>query len=87
LLQEIAHEFNPFFIPKMIADVPGNISIKHGVYGSYTTVSACASAANAMIDTLNCIRLGYCDVVSGGSEAAVLAWVALVLCMRFQQKH
>ncbi|WP_297707562.1 beta-ketoacyl-ACP synthase II [uncultured Eudoraea sp.] len=66
--------FNPFFIPKMIADIaPGNISIKHGFMGpNYTTVSACASGANAMIDALNYIRLGYCDVVvSGGSEAAV----------------
>ena len=66
--------FNPFFIPKMIADIaPGNISIKHGFMGpNYTTVSACASAANAMIDALNYIRLGYCDViVTGGSEAAV----------------
>ncbi|MEO0572194.1 MAG: beta-ketoacyl-ACP synthase II [Bacteroidota bacterium] len=66
--------FNPFFIPKMIADIaPGNISIKHGFMGpNYTTVSACASSANAMIDALNYIRLGHCDVVvSGGSEAAV----------------
>ncbi len=66
--------FNPFFIPKMIADIaPGNISIKHGFMGpNYTTVSACASAANAMIDAFNYIRLGQCDViVTGGSEAAV----------------
>jgi 3-oxoacyl-[acyl-carrier-protein] synthase II len=66
--------FNPFFIPKMIADIaPGNISIKHGFMGpNYTTVSACASAANAMIDALNYIRLGHCDIiVTGGSEAAV----------------
>ncbi|MBL4605203.1 MAG: beta-ketoacyl-ACP synthase II [Flavobacteriaceae bacterium] len=66
--------FNPFFIPKMIADIaPGNISIKNGFMGpNYTTVSACASAANAMIDALNYIRLGHCDViVTGGSEAAV----------------
>ena len=66
--------FNPFFIPKMIADIaPGNISIKHGFMGpNYTTVSACASSANAMIDALNTIRLGYSDViVTGGSEAAV----------------
>jgi len=66
--------FNPFFIPKMIADIaPGNISIKHGFMGpNYTTVSACASSANAMIDALNYIRLGHCDIiVSGGSEAAV----------------
>jgi len=67
-------KFNPFFIPKMIADIaPGNISIKHGFMGpNYTTVSACASSANAMIDALNYIRLGHCDViVTGGSEAAV----------------
>jgi 3-oxoacyl-[acyl-carrier-protein] synthase II len=66
--------FNPFFIPKMIADIaPGNISIKHGFMGpNYTTVSACASAANALIDALNYIRLGHSDViVTGGSEAAV----------------
>ena len=66
--------FNPFFIPKMIADIaPGNISIKHGFMGpNYTTVSACASSANAMIDALNYIRLGHRDViVTGGSEAAV----------------
>lgn len=66
--------FNPFFIPKMIADIaPGNISIKHGFMGpNYTTVSACASSANAIIDALNYIRLGHCDViVTGGSEAAV----------------
>ena len=67
-------KFNPFFIPKMIADIaPGNISIKNGFMGpNYTTVSACASSANAMIDALNYIRLGHCDIiVTGGSEAAV----------------
>ncbi|QXP73326.1 beta-ketoacyl-ACP synthase II [Tenacibaculum sp. AHE15PA] len=66
--------FNPFFIPKMIADIaPGHISIKNGFMGpNYTTVSACASSANAMIDALNYIRLGHCDViVTGGSEAAI----------------
>ncbi|RMA66097.1 beta-ketoacyl-ACP synthase II [Ulvibacter antarcticus] len=66
--------FNPFFIPKMIADIaPGNISIKHGFMGpNYTTVSACASAANAIIDALNYVRLGQCDIiVTGGSEAAI----------------
>ena len=66
--------FNPFFIPKMIPDIaPGLISIKNGFMGpNYTTVSACASSANAMIDALNYIRLGHCDViVTGGSEAAV----------------
>lgn len=67
-------KFNPFFIPKMIADIaPGMISIKHGYRGpNFTTVSACASSANAIIDALNYIRLGYADViVSGGSEAAI----------------
>ncbi|MGB2272818.1 MAG: beta-ketoacyl-ACP synthase II [Flavicella sp.] len=67
-------KFNPFFIPKMIADIaPGMISIRHGFRGpNFTTVSACASSANALIDALNYIRLGYADViVSGGSEAAV----------------
>jgi len=66
--------FNPFFIPKMIADIaPGQISIKHNLQGpNFTTVSACASSANAIIDSLNYIRLGYADVfVTGGSEAAV----------------
>ncbi|THD69105.1 beta-ketoacyl-[acyl-carrier-protein] synthase II [Robertkochia marina] len=68
--------FNPFFIPKMIADIaPGLISIKYGFMGpNYTTVSACASSANAIIDALNSIRLGHTDVViTGGSEAAVTA--------------
>ncbi len=67
--------FNPFFIPKMIADIaPGHISIKNGFMGpNYTTVSACASSANAMIDALNYIRLGHCDIIiTGGSEAAVI---------------
>ena len=66
--------FNPFFIPKMIADIaPGLISMKYGFKGpNFATVSACASASNAMIDALNYIRLGYVDVmVTGGSEAAV----------------
>ena len=66
--------FNPFFIPKMIADIaPGLISIKYGFKGpNFATVSACASASNAMIDALNYIRLGYSDIiVTGGSEAAV----------------
>jgi 3-oxoacyl-[acyl-carrier-protein] synthase II len=66
--------FNPFFIPKMIADIaPGLISIKYGFRGpNFATVSACASASNAMIDALNYIRLGYSDIIiTGGSEAAV----------------
>ncbi len=66
--------FNPFFIPKMIADIaPGYISIKYGFRGAnFTTVSACASSANAIIDAYNYIRLGQADMfVTGGSEAAV----------------
>ncbi|MDK2773145.1 MAG: beta-ketoacyl-ACP synthase II [Flavobacterium sp.] len=66
--------FSPFFIPKMIADIaPGHISMRNGYMGpNYTTVSACASSANALVDAFNYIRLGMCDVVvSGGSEAAV----------------
>jgi 3-oxoacyl-[acyl-carrier-protein] synthase II len=66
--------FNPFFIPKMIADIaPGQISIKHNLQGpNFTTVSACASSANSIIDSLNYIRLGQADIfVTGGSEAAV----------------
>jgi 3-oxoacyl-[acyl-carrier-protein] synthase II len=66
--------FNPFFIPKMIADIAGgHISIKYGFRGpNFTTVSACASSTNALIDAFNYIRLGQADViVTGGSEAAV----------------
>jgi len=66
--------FNPFFIPKMIADIAsGHISIKYGFRGpNFTTVSACASSTNALIDAFNYIRLGMADViVTGGSEAAV----------------
>jgi len=67
-------KFNPFFIPKMIADIaPGYISIKYGLRGpNFATVSACASSSNAIIDAMNYIRLGYADImVSGGSEATV----------------
>ena len=67
-------KFNPFFIPKMIADIaPAHISMRNGYMGpNYTTVSACASSANALIDAFNYIRLGMCDIiVSGGSEAAI----------------
>lgn len=66
--------FNPFFIPKMIADsAAGLISMRHGLRGpSYVTVSACASSNNALIDAFNYVRLGMCPViVSGGSEAAI----------------
>ena len=68
--------FNPFFIPKMIADITGGqISIEYGFHGpNYTTVSACASSANALIDAKMLIQLGKADViVCGGSEAAVTA--------------
>lgn len=66
--------FNPFFIPKMILDIAsGHISIKYGFRGpNYSTVSACASSTNALIDAFNLIRLGKADaIVTGGSEAAV----------------
>ena len=66
--------FNPFFIPKMIADISaGYLSIKYGFKGpNFVTVSACASGTNAMIDAMNYIKLGYMDIaISGGSEAAI----------------
>ena len=66
--------FNPFLIPMMISDItPGRISMLHGLRGpNYTTVSACASSTNALIDSFNLIRLGKADViVTGGSEAAI----------------
>ncbi|MFM7668355.1 MAG: beta-ketoacyl-ACP synthase II [Bacteroidota bacterium] len=66
--------FNPFFIPKMIADIAaGHISIKYGFRGpNYVTVSACASSTNAIIDSFNLIRLGKANaIITGGSEAAV----------------
>lgn len=66
--------FNPFFIPKLITDIcPGLISIKYGLKGpNFATVSACASASNAIIDSYNYIKLGTSDIIiTGGSEAAV----------------
>ena len=66
--------YNPFFIPKMIANIAaGHIAIKHGFKGpNYTTVSACASSSHAIYDALNTIRLGKADIiVAGGSEAAI----------------
>lgn len=66
--------FNPFFIPKMIADTAaGHISIRNGFRGpNFATVSACASSANALVDSFNYIRFGMADAfVTGGSEAAV----------------
>ena len=66
--------FNPFFIPKLIPDIcPGLISIKYGLKGpNFATVSACASASNAIIDSYNYIKSGTSDIIiTGGSEAAV----------------
>jgi 3-oxoacyl-[acyl-carrier-protein] synthase II len=70
----LSPRFNPFLIPMMISDItPGRISMLHGLRGpNYTTVSACASSTNALIDSFNLIRLGKADViVTGGSEAAI----------------
>ncbi len=66
--------FNPFFIPKMILDIaPGHISIKYGLRGpNFSTVSACASSTNALIDAFNYVRLGKANIIiSGGSEAII----------------
>ena len=66
--------FNPFFIPKLIPDIcPGLIAIKYGLKGpNFSTVSACASASNAIIDSFNYIKSGTSDIIiTGGSEAAV----------------
>jgi len=68
--------FNPFFIPKMIADIAaGHISMRYGFRGpNYCTVSACASSTNALVDAYNLIRLGKANImITGGSEAAVNA--------------
>ena len=67
-------KYNPFFIPKMIADIAsGQISIEYGFHGpNYTTTSACASSTNAIADAFNLIRLGKANaILTGGSEAAV----------------
>lgn len=72
----IGPKYNPFFVPKMIADIcAGHISIKYGFHGpNYITSSACASSTNALADAFNLIRLGKADViVSGGAEAAITA--------------
>ena len=69
-----APRFNPFFIPKMIADIAaGHISIKYGFRGpNFATVSACASSTHALIDALNYIKWGKADIfISGGSEASI----------------
>lgn len=72
--KENGPKFNPFFIPKMIADIAsGQISIQYGFHGpNYTTTSACASSTNALADAFNLIRLGKADaMVAGGAEAAI----------------
>lgn len=71
---EMGPKYNPFFIPKMIADIAsGQISIQFGFHGpNYTTTSACASSTNALADAFNLIRLGKADaIVTGGAEAAI----------------
>ena len=72
----MAPKFNPFFIPKMIADIAsGQISIMYGFHGpNFTTTSACASSTNAIADAFNLIRLGKANaIVTGGAEAAICA--------------
>ena len=72
--EENGPKYNPFFIPKMIADIAaGQISIQYGFHGpNYTTTSACASSTNALADAFNLIRLGKADaMVTGGAEAAI----------------
>ncbi len=74
LHEEQGPKYNPFFIPKMIADIAsGHISMQYGFHGpNYGTVSACASSNNALIDAFNLIRLGKADaIVTGGAEAAI----------------
>jgi 3-oxoacyl-[acyl-carrier-protein] synthase II len=74
--EENGPKFNPFFIPKMIADIAaGQISIMYGFHGpNYITASACASSSNALADAFNLIRLGKANaIVAGGAEAAVCA--------------
>ena len=76
LNQEAGPKFNPFFIPKMIADIAaGQISILYGFHGpNYITASACASSSNALADAFNLIRLGKANaIVAGGAEAAICA--------------
>ncbi len=76
LHEEDGPKFNPFFIPKMIADIAsGQISILYGFHGpNFTTTSACASSSNALADAFNQIRLGKADIMlGGGAEAAICA--------------
>lgn len=71
---QLGPKYNPFFIPKMIADIAaGHISIEYGFHGpNYTTTSACASSSNALADAFNLIRLGRASaIITGGAEAAI----------------
>lgn len=73
--QDTELKITPFFIPKIIGNIPaGHIAIKYGLTGpSYTTASACASGNNAIIDAINLIRLGKADaILTGGSESVVI---------------
>ncbi len=72
--EDMGPKYNPFFIPKMIADIAsGHVSMQYGFHGpNYGVVSACASSTNALIDAFNLIRLGKADaIVTGGAEAAI----------------
>ena len=72
--KELGPKYNPFFIPKMIADIAsGYISIENGFHGpNFTTTSACASSTNALADAFNLIRLGKANaIITGGAEAAI----------------
>ncbi len=72
--EDMGPKYNPFFIPKMIADIAsGHISMEYGYHGpNYGVVSACATSTNAIIDAFNLIRLGKADaIVTGGAEAAI----------------
>ncbi len=72
--EEKGPKYNPFFIPKMIADIAsGHVSMEYGYHGpNYGVVSACASSNNALIDAFNLIRLGKADaILAGGAEAAI----------------
>ena len=69
--------FNPFFIPKLISDIPaGHISIKYGFRGpNFTTVSACASSTHALIDAYNNIKWDKADLfIAGGLKLCLRAW-------------
>ena len=85
--KEMGPKFNPFFIPKMIADIAaGQISIMYGFHGpNYITSSACASSSNALADAFNLIRLGKANaIVAGGAEAAITEALRATTSLRRQ---